>query len=62
MDNNEKYEKVKLEIASELGINLTKGYNGHLSCKDVGKIGGIIGGNMVKTMVHYAEEELSKYQ
>jgi len=38
---------MKQEIANELGINLKQGYNGDLSSKDAGHIGG----NMVKRMV-----------
>ena len=38
---------MKQEIANELGINLKQGYNGDLSSKDAGHIGG----NMVKKMV-----------
>ena len=37
---------MKQEIANELGINLKQGYNGDLSSKDAGHIGG----NMVKKM------------
>ena len=40
-------ENMKYEVARELGVNLTKGYNGNLSSKDAGHIGG----NMVKKMV-----------
>lgn len=59
MNHKEEYEKLKLEIATELGINLTPGYNGNIPAKDAGKLGGIIGGNMVRTMVQYAEENMS---
>lgn len=38
---------MKQEIANELGINLKQGYNGDLSSKDAGHIGG----NMVRKMV-----------
>ena len=37
---------LKQEVASELGITLKQGYNGNLSSKDAGHIGG----NMVKKM------------
>ena len=50
----------KFEIAKELGIPLTKGYNGHLSSEQVGKIGGEIGGSMVKEMIKLAQEQLAK--
>lgn len=38
---------MKQEVANELGINLKQGYNGDLSSKDAGHIGG----QMVRKMV-----------
>ena len=38
---------MKQEVANELGINLKQGYNGDLSSKDAGRVGG----NMVRKMV-----------
>ena len=40
-------ENMKYEIAREQGVNLVKGYNGNLSSKDAGRVGG----NMVRKMV-----------
>lgn len=40
-------ENMKQEVANELGITLNKGYNGNLSSKDAGHIGG----NMVNTIL-----------
>lgn len=60
MDHRIEYEKNKMEIASELGINLNPHYNGNLSTKDAGRIGGVIGGNMVRSMIMYAEENMAK--
>ncbi|HJV46952.1 MAG TPA: alpha/beta-type small acid-soluble spore protein [Bacillota bacterium] len=53
-------EDVKYEVAQTLGIPLRKGYNGNLEAKNAGKIGGEIGGNMVKEMIRLAQEKLSK--
>lgn len=53
-------DNVKYEIADELGIPLTQGYNGKLTSEQAGKIGGPIGGNMVKEMVRMAQEQLAK--
>ncbi|AUS95221.1 small, acid-soluble spore protein, alpha/beta type [Clostridium thermosuccinogenes] len=36
------FEKMKYEIASEVGVNLKQGYNGDISARDAGKIGGNI--------------------
>ena len=40
-------ENLKYEVARELGVNLTKGYNGNLSSKDAGHVGG----TMVRRMI-----------
>ena len=46
---------MKQEVANELGINLKQGYNGDLSSKDAGHIGG----NMVKKMIEAQERAMS---
>ncbi|MED4533013.1 alpha/beta-type small acid-soluble spore protein [Metabacillus fastidiosus] len=51
-------EDAKFEIAKEAGIPLQKGYNGTLTSKEAGKIGGSLGGNMVKEMIRMAQEKL----
>lgn len=51
-------DNVKYEIAKEQGIPLVKGYNGQLTSKQAGKIGGPIGGNMVKEMIKIAQEQM----
>jgi hypothetical protein len=48
-------EKMKYEIASEVGVNLKQGYNGDITARDAGKIGG----NMVKKMIELAERQLA---
>lgn len=50
----EALNRMKYEVASSLGINLSQGYNGNLSTYEAGKIGG----NMVKQMIHAAEQSL----
>lgn len=47
-------EKFKYEVASEVGVNLKDGYNGDISAKDAGRIGG----NMVKKMIEQAENQM----
>ena len=42
--------------ASEVGVNLKNGYNGDISAKDAGRIGG----NMVKKMIQKAESQMLK--
>ena len=47
-------DKFKYEVASEVGVNLKNGYNGDISSKDAGKIGG----NMVRKMIQQAESQM----
>ena len=46
--------KFKYEVASEVGVNLKDGYNGDISAKDAGKIGG----QMVKKMIEQSEHNM----
>lgn len=47
-------DKFKYEVASEIGVTLKDGYNGDISAKDAGKIGG----NMVKKMIQQVENNM----
>lgn len=49
---------VKFAVAKSIGVPLQQGYNGHLSTEDAGKIGGEIGGAMVREMIRMAQESL----
>ena len=40
-------DRFKTEVASELGVNLKEGYNGDLTSREAGSIGG----QMVKKMI-----------
>ncbi|MHA7139360.1 small, acid-soluble spore protein, alpha/beta type [Rossellomorea arthrocnemi] len=53
-------KQAKYEIAKEQGIPLQRGYNGKLTSEQAGKVGGRIGGNMVKELVRMAQENLNK--
>ena len=46
--------KFKMETASEVGVNLKQGYNGDLTSRQAGSIGG----NMVKKMIQAYENGL----
>ena len=46
--------KFKYEVASEVGVNLKQGYNGDLSARDAGRIGG----QMVKKLIQQAENQM----
>ena len=58
--NNSNPDHAKFEIADELGIPFSKDDNGEMTAKDAGKIGGSIGGHMVKEMVRLAQEQMLK--
>ena len=47
----EKMNSMKQEVASQLGINLKQGYNGDLTSREAGYIGGY----MVKKMIEDVE-------
>ncbi len=47
-------EKFKMEAASEVGVNLKQGYNGDLTAKQAGSVGG----HMVKKMIENAENAM----
>ena len=46
--------KFKMEAAKEVGVNLTEGYNGDLTSRENGSVGG----QMVKKMVESYEKNL----
>ena len=48
-------EQFKMEAANEVGVNLNKGYNGDLTSRQAGSVGG----QMVKKMIERYENELS---
>ncbi len=47
--------RFKYEVANEVGVSLKDGYNGDLSSRDAGRIGG----NMVKKMIQKAESQMA---
>ena len=48
-------DRFKMEVASEIGVNLKEGYNGDLSSREAGSIGG----GMVKKMIEAQERQMS---
>ena len=48
--------RFKMEVASEIGVNLKEGYNGDLTSAEAGSVGG----NMVKKMIKRQEEQMSQ--
>jgi small acid-soluble spore protein D (minor alpha/beta-type SASP) len=60
----EAIDSYKYEVAEDLGIPLSRGYNGDMPAREAGRIGGHIGGRlggqMVRRMIQYAEEQMAR--
>ena len=50
----EAMDKFKMEAAAEMGVDLKQGYNGHLTSREAGSVGG----QMVKKMIESYEKGL----
>ena len=50
----QKLDRIKNEVANEVGVHMNDGDNGDMTSRDAGKIGG----NMVKKMIEYAEKNM----
>ncbi len=50
----EALNRFKMEAASEVGVNLKQGYNGDLTAKQAGSVGG----QMVKKLIENAENQM----
>ena len=48
----EAMNQFKMQAAQEVGVNLTNGYNGHLTSREAGSVGG----QMVKKMIEAYEQ------
>ena len=51
----EAMDRFKMQAAQEVGVNLTNGYNGHLTSREAGSVGG----QMVKKM---CPERIAKFE
>ena len=47
-------DQIKMEAAAEMGVNLKQGYNGDLTSREAGSVGG----QMVKKMIESYEKNL----
>ncbi len=52
----EAMNRFKMEAASEAGVNLKEGYNGQLTSREAGSVGG----TMVKNMIRSYEQSLAQ--
>lgn len=53
-------DDVKYEVARSIGVPLQPGNGGELRTEEAGKIGGRIGGTMVREMIRMAQEKLAE--
>ena len=51
-------EQFKMQAANEVGVNLNQGYNGDLTARQAGRIGG----QMVKKMIESYEQGMGAQQ
>ena len=54
-ENRKKLQNFKTEVANSLNANLKQGYNGDITARQAGAIGG----EMVKRMIAYAENNMN---
>ena len=54
-ENRKKLQNFKTEVANSLNVNLKQGYNGDITALQAGSIGG----EMVKRMIAYAENNMN---
>ena len=50
----EAMNRFKMEVANEIGVNLKDGYNGDLTSREAGSVGG----EMVRQMIRKQEESM----
>ena len=55
-ESRQSLEQFKTEVANSLNVNLKQGYNGDLTSREAGSVGG----EMVKRMIAYAENNMNK--
>ena len=48
-------DRFKMEAAAEVGVNLKQGYNGDLTSREAGYVGGY----MVKRLIEHAEQQMA---
>ena len=53
-ESKQAMEQFKMEAANEVGVNLSNGYNGELTSREAGSVGG----QMVKKMIESYEQNM----
>ncbi len=54
-ESKSKMENLKSEVANSLNVDLKQGYNGDMTAREAGSIGG----EMVKRMIAYAQNNMN---
>jgi len=54
-DARQALNNMKYEVANQIGVNMQQGYNGYMTTKEAGHIGG----QMVKKMIEAQEKSMS---
>ena len=54
-ESKTKLDSLKTEVANSLNVNLKQGYNGDLTSREAGSVGG----EMVKPMIAYAQNNMN---
>ena len=57
-ESKQALDSFKMEVANSLNVNLKQGYNGDLTSREAGSIGG----EMVRKMIKKQEEQMSGQQ
>ena len=52
--NKSRLQQFKNEVASSMNVNLKPGYNGDITAREAGSVGG----EMVKRMINYASQNM----
>ena len=57
----EAMDRFKMQAAQEVGVNLTNGYNGHLTSREAGSVGGQMVKNMcpVRTLSYIRSDRIA---
>jgi hypothetical protein len=58
VDCEKEPDAVKYSVASQLNVPLRRGDNGELTAREAGKVGGAMGGPMVRRLVELAKEQM----
>jgi len=58
--NPDRPNNVKFEVAKEIGVPLHPNDNGQLTTESAGKIGGKIGGTMMREMIRLAQQQIAE--